>query len=371
MTKKTIQFNPDYFTLTGKKNKKSTLSKRDKKIKPNATLVNTNKIKKQLLMKIKEFQSKKNKQLKQDENDDTQHDTQHDTDKLVNEFDDEFNKSLNFLQQLSSHGKNNKKSQDSIHNKSLKPRKLISDISVEYPLEQPQYSDNTIHVDTSDLLKPVVSNELNQDVKLKHHELTKQKNNDDDDRLQHELTINITPSKFKNEPPYSILKNGNKPTYRQWMKETQKIRHHSNSISKQPIVIENKPDIGITERKKHLESIKKQLHYKEHLAYNNKAPTIKTKKITRTIKRHLGKSGRTVSVLIKNRETRKKIQTEKAKLNKKNITEIKDYLRKHNLIKTGTQSPNYVLRKMYENCILSGEVNNKSSTVLFHNYINK
>ena len=54
----------------------------------------------------------------------------------------------------------------------------------------------------------------------------------------------------------------------------------------------------------------------------------------------------------------------------KSLEEIKQYLRIHNLIKIGTNAPEDVLRQTYENAFLSGDIHNKSSENLLHNYIN-
>ena len=46
-----------------------------------------------------------------------------------------------------------------------------------------------------------------------------------------------------------------------------------------------------------------------------------------------------------------------------------NYLRKHNLIKAGTSAPDNVLRKLYEDCFLSGDVYNRNVEMLLHNYM--
>ena len=57
-------------------------------------------------------------------------------------------------------------------------------------------------------------------------------------------------------------------------------------------------------------------------------------------------------------------------LKQKSIADIKVYLRSKNLLKVGSDGPNDVLRQLYENAILAGDVTNKSKDTLIHNYFN-
>ena len=103
------------------------------------------------------------------------------------------------------------------------------------------------------------------------------------------------------------------------------------------------------------------------------APSIapKRKRITRTLKYKLGKHANgKVSVLIKNSHTRRKVQTEQALLKQKSILDIKNYLREKNLLKVGSEAPNDVLRHLYEQSILAGQIENKSKDTLIHNFFN-
>ena len=93
----------------------------------------------------------------------------------------------------------------------------------------------------------------------------------------------------------------------------------------------------------------------------------------RTIRRKytLGKTAnnRSVGVLIKDRNTRKKVLVAQRDLKKKSINDIKSYLKDHNLIKVGSNAPNDVLRKMYESSMLAGEITNSNSDILLHNLL--
>ena len=48
---------------------------------------------------------------------------------------------------------------------------------------------------------------------------------------------------------------------------------------------------------------------------------------------------------------------------------IKNYLYEKNLIKRGSEAPNDILRKMYEDSILSGNISNSNSDNLVFNYL--
>ena len=177
-------------------------------------------------------------------------------------------------------------------------------------------------------------------------------------------------------PPYSTLKNGTKPTYRMWKNQTQKNFYSDDhrqyelnkNIAAPPIHIEDKPIVSETSRSATLAQFKADYKNKNP----PKKPTVRIKRTTKTVKYHLGKSkgGDKVSVLIKNKQTRKKIQHEQALLRQKSIVEIKNYLRKKNLLKSGSDAPNDVLREMYEQSILTGDINNTSKNTLLHNFLN-
>ena len=84
----------------------------------------------------------------------------------------------------------------------------------------------------------------------------------------------------------------------------------------------------------------------------------------------LGKHGRTVKVLIKDSNTRRYIKSEHSNLMKQSkVHEMKKYLKNHNLIKPGSHAPVEVIRKMYEQAILSGDIINVNNDAVVQNLL--
>ena len=203
-------------------------------------------------------------------------------------------------------------------------------------------------------------------------------------------TISVYPNEIPQAPPYSNLKNGTKPSFKQWkktLKNNDLSGGDSNEKSKVKIHIDepgdkfNKPQ---TKREKNLEKLKTKFQddydvltdfkdEKEAMIEEMKRKERRPfkKKITRTIKRihKLGKKDGVVGVLIKDNKTRKKAHDEYKEICKRPIKEVKDYLRQHELLKVGSPAPTDVLRAMYENSVLAGDIHNKNSDVLVHNYM--
>ena len=99
-----------------------------------------------------------------------------------------------------------------------------------------------------------------------------------------------------------------------------------------------------------------------------------TKYLKKTTKRKftLGKSVnlKRIGILIKDRQTRKNIINTQKELKKTDITDVKNYLRQHGLIRIGSTCPTDILRKTFECAVLTGEVTNTNKEILLHNFIN-
>ena len=213
-----------------------------------------------------------------------------------------------------------------------------------------------------------------------------------------------------NDPPYGCLKNGKKPTYSQYKKTLKRkpdfkiqsaiqdviqpiINNPIPSIQNvvQPIInnpipsIQNvtQPMINNPIQQTHIQTVvqnasnilnpildrkTKLENFKNKLIKPNKRK-IKRNKTIKIYKLGKNKKERTVGVLVKSGKTRKKVKLEHEVLKKRCISDIKHYLRKHNLIKIGTSAPENVLRNIYESSNLSGDIYNKNVTTLLHNFM--
>jgi hypothetical protein len=129
----------------------------------------------------------------------------------------------------------------------------------------------------------------------------------------------LVKTEIKQDIPYGCLKKGKKPTFKQW-KSVPPIQTTTKCVKK-------------------FTSFGKSTHRK------------------------------TVRVLIKNINTQVKIEKEIKTLQTHSMETIRDYLLKRGLYKIGSSAPDDVLRKIYEESYTTGDVENKNSELLLHNYL--
>lgn len=388
MSNKTISINPSLFSI-GK-----TKKKREKIPKAVVPLISPNVLKNKLLKRIKEHKLKETetlgkKNLPESKSEETT-------------FSDEFSNSINYLQTLSNQQKINNEKQKRLQDLQSKTLKNYSSLnnSSNIPL---------VNIDLPEELQFTINTEK---------------------FIPGENNIMLKP-RVNNEVPYGILKGGNKPTYRDWSKTQrnnivtdpnsaltiqnlelnktkterenrlnnlrEKLKQKQNeeeskkdnnlmitqNLIKKPITESNQSESNQAEsnqaesnqtKSSELESntitLNSELDMSGNL-FNDEI--VGTKRITKkTTKRKytLGKSRdkNLVSVLVKDRGTRKQILSAQKDLKKKNINDVKSYLRDHNLIKVGSSAPNDVLRKLYESAMLAGEITNSNVETLLHNF---
>ena len=364
MSKKILNVNPDLFS-TSKRSKSS--SNKTKKVRP-TPLISPNVMKQKLLQKIKEHREK-NINSPDERGED------------IGKFSSEFQDSMEYLENLKNSPNTYRVGQEkrtsgnnqpipstqnipiTQRNKSLKnPYNTSHHMSPQDGIQnnydiQSTYNFAPVEIDFPQepmILPPFV----NTDVYGSQSQ--SQSQSQTEPPVSHEYIKMKIP-----ETPYGCLKNGIKPTYRNWVKKTQKI----DSISQKNVM---PPTESV------IDNIRQQTNTNQ-LVENNKRRGINTNvrdryliKRTRRKKYILGKrkKRRTISVLIKGSTLRTKVIQEKISLHNTKIQDIKNYLKKHGLLKSGSSCPDDVLRKMYESVILAGYVKNNNKDVLIHNFLN-
>jgi len=212
-------------------------------------------------------------------------------------------------------------------------------------------------------------------------------------------TPTFSPVKLTDDKPYGCLKHGKKPTFRLYNRT---IKHSSSRTDSKNI--ENKNEsVVYSERQQKLNDLRNKHNPKtssgssssyvvsgddEHendekgekgekhenkisnSTSSNHATKIR-KRLRKTITKRfkLGKQGNVVGVLIKNNDTRKKIQKEHSLIKNKNLSDVKKYLVEQKLIKIGSTAPPNIIRKIYEDSVLTGEVENIGKDVILHNFL--
>ena len=145
-----------------------------------------------------------------------------------------------------------------------------------------------------------------------------------------------------------------------------------------PSILKINPLLNIrSERERKLDGVKEKFKKKnENDDINSTIQKVRAKKEPRrfkynkTVKCTYGKSNGKITVCIKDSQTRKNVIQEQIELRKKPINEIKEYLKSKYLLKAGSHAPNDILRKIYEDVHLAGDIVNNNESNLLHNYMN-
>jgi hypothetical protein len=187
---------------------------------------------------------------------------------------------------------------------------------------------------------------------------------------------------FKIEPPpkYGVLKNGNLPTFRQFMKtQTNRMPPPSHPLTTTPPVIPREEfNNGIQTMYRRANLVNAVNKGTTQICTNKSEDSFKLnytkrkKTIRRTFRVGKSKYYPQIGVIINNKTIRNECLTRKHLLKQTPIGEVKRILIKKGLIKVGSTAPNDVLRKMYESVnMICGEVQNHNTDILLHNYFNE
>ena len=388
-TQKILKINPELFKFNGSK---KSLKKKERKIKPLDTKINSlqsNKLKKELLKRVKDYQKNKELETQKEENNEELASGNNLFDKSEfenSDFEREFNKSLTFLHDLSKKKKEKR-------NKTLKTSTI--DVNVEIPKDSIMYN-NAKQPNYSCLKngsKPTLK-ELNKTQKYNNQSSGKR------------LIIDLNNNKYYECKTATFNTDATPITSMETQSQEIQIKPQSQELQIQTQELEIKPKEIQTQEIPFKEIPTQEIPFKEIQAkpivysyanandatnlsetkLNTTASEIltsseddsislhipKINRTTRTYKYTLGKKNgaRHIGLLIKNRETQKRIKQEVSQLKQQPIQEVKNYLRTKNLIKLGSQAPNDVLRKLYEDSILAGEITNANANNLVYNFIN-
>ena len=399
MGKKTIEINPAFLNINSKKNAKQNKSKKLKKTEL-SNVVKPNKLRKELLNKVKEYQKNINSE---NQNNKVTKNIESDL-----QFNSEFNDSMTFLNNLSNTKKNKKKEKKIKRQLTMKnnnySKNNITIKNINRNNNRINNSNNTnTNTNTNNSINNYkinnkiinrVNNKVNNKVNNRINDNNNNNNNNNNNIITRDneesfIEINTDDSIVENNnsnecPPWGCIKNGNKPTYREWLEKSNN-NIHDNINNRVDDNLDNNLDDNVGNNVNNnvnndmiMNDIEKEINdnvlnkSQEDSLIKLKNPRIKANKIKRikTVKFNLGKKDSKIGVLIKDRKTRKHIQHEHGLLKQKSIIEIKKYLRDKNLIKNTSDAPNDVLRELYEQSILSGDIYNKSANTLVHNYLN-
>lgn len=382
--KKTIQFTDSFLSLN--KTRKSS-GKKEKKEKPIAVIKPTT-LRKTLLEKIKKHQQnekmKKNDMISSTEiaNKDKQ-------------FNDDFLNSMEYLEKISEQKKQHHTNK-SRKNKTLKNMKTPHDSqnggnykNTVYPdlslisIDLPANFDNDNNITNNITNNPMLHGGMNlhavQSTPTTYIPMPAYTHNTapmvappmpTPMPVHHIQQYNTEPSNNSssgiaiNDPPNGCLKGGNKPTYREF---------HNKTLKKSNIRYNMSKNTHHSINSRHYNHNKNDVIHIQN-KHNRRSRHNKIKQKTRHTKKttfKLGKYGGNVSVLIKNNATRRKIKREHGILKQKPIVEIKKYLYDKNLLRLGSTAPNDVLRTLYEESVLAGDITNINNDVTLHNFLER
>jgi hypothetical protein len=410
LNKKTIQINPELFKISGGKSRKN----RDKKeltLNPNVT---PNNLKNKLLKRIKDHKTSGPNNVNRPNNANKTSKTNDTSDN----FTDEFYGALNYLSDLSKKQKVNEAKQRSLNTSTLKnyrnPPSTNLDISLELPPELqetktfvPQTNEvfninykvtddvpygclkngkkktyrewkqisRPDKIDIPDIIRPPTPPKRNietftslrdtslRDTSLRDTNTNTNTNTKTNNSLSREERLEYIKNKLKKIQDEETQIN--QKSLDNFKKLEKKIFKPPTDVSIEELELDNFSEDTTESTLDIQEMIKNR---------DNNIENAKNKKyLKKTIKRKftLGKSDklRRVSVLIKDRQTRKNIINSQKELKKTAITDIKKYLRQHGMIKVGSTCPPDILRKTFESAVLTGEVTNTNKDILLHNFL--
>jgi hypothetical protein len=416
-TKKTIQINPELFRMNGGRSRKV----REKKEHPIAPIISPNNLKNKLLKRIKDHKTREHNEIK--------HNNSPKNTSVVNAYTDEFHSAINYLSDLSKKQKNEKaktlKQYRSPITSSLSPissntsyssntSSAINSANTYIPGVIPGFINASLELPPE--LQPLqqlqqfnpIPNDvpygcLKNGIKPTFRSWNQTRKNTDYSELLNVSTIRPpTPPKRQPEETNTFTPLTPTPSIETsaTLSREQRLEQIKNKLKKiHDIEIKHLPEAAnLKANLKVLESMSESkeipflslmgelpeiddinetvFNIPDILREKREAedPKIPKKYVKTTVSKKftLGKSSkhRRVSILLKDKHTRKNVIDAQKELKKTSITDVRKYLRQHGIIKVGSVAPNEILRKTFEASMLAGEITNINKDTLLYNFIN-
>ena len=336
--------------------------------------IKPNKLKTQLLTKIKNYRQNGNKIDSNTDMHRTSHNHNNHNNYTINDTGNDINKQSSSMNSLDTPKisiiKNANNNDNDNHNISykgfLKDKKQIKNNKVSSKINDISLEEDDDFSQSINFLKSLSSKNKKKTLKSSDNFPIHLGNPD----------MNVESTK-SGEPSYGCLKNGSLPTYREWKNKTLKNTNQYNE--------NNQPNLTTTLERNQETNLTTTLERNQEpnlttTLERNQEPNLEdtieksgsiifNPKKTTTLKYHLGKRGKKVAILIKNSATRKKVRDEHLLLKQTKLTDMKNYLKRHNLLKSGSHAPPEIIKKLYEQSLLGGDIRNSNKNNIIHNYL--
>lgn len=308
--KKEIKIDPSVFGYGGsKRGSRGTTSKSEKKKKEMLVNVNGGSVKELLLRKLREYKKNKTKKLVQ-------------------------------------------------HHESNQQAKINPDF-LERIRKRKQKTENSINMDNHYDMFQNVQNTF-QD-RSRNNEIIQQHNinNYQQHHQQQQNQNNFSSNSISKQPPYGVLKNGNLPTFRSF---------HNQTVKKPSLVHDIQQDKTNITNSYNTNNIFQSRTQSQPSSQPKSNKEIVKLQIERKLKVGRNKTLKKCGIFIRNNISRKNVEDHKLKIKQHNLRTVKNHLKRNNLIKHGCSAPNNLLREIYESTQLIGDVENKNSKNMVHNF---
>ena len=184
-----------------------------------------------------------------------------------------------------------------------------------------------------------------------------------------------TTAKSLPQPLYSCLKGSNTPCYRAWKLQQQNQPHHNTPHPNTPHFPPTHNSVTFSQDGRKMGSANvihqtlntlKEEEERQKQMYGKEGHNIQRRHV-RTYRVGKSKVKPNVSVLLSNKAIRRNVTEKKYELKKEPLNKIKQKLIRDGFIREGTTAPENILREIYENLSMIGQVKNYNPDIIMYN----